>query len=39
MASEDVPPPNVGEETTDTEHEREEDAEEGAPEGQEGQEG
>ena len=39
MASDDVPPPNLGEETTDTEHEREEDAEEDAPEGQEGQEG
>ena len=35
MASEDVPP-NLGEEITDTEHEREEGAEE---EGQEGQEG
>ena len=39
MASEEVPPPNLGEEITDTEPEREEDAEEAAEEyeGQEGQ--
>ena len=39
MASESFPPPNLGEEATDTEHDREEEAEEAEGEGQERQEG
>ena len=39
MASESFPPPNLGEEAADTEHEREEETEEDEEEGQERQEG